>query len=247
MVSLGLIRFSVAILAIFFSVDLSVAFPQVKSGFSKPSATLDAKDQKNPVLHQIRRKLVNKKRVSFSDLRMLADSGDGLAAYRLALRIAKMGKPELMSDAAHYFSIAVFDGRRYAVRPLVGILSDQSIVIAPKRLRHLEKSLLRQARSGDARSISALARLYKAGTPFGSKPDEALALMKRAVDRNFDGEIALQLAVSIVSRQPLMREEVAEVERYLTIAAKSRNVGVRATAQNLMRLVKLRSHSDAAI
>lgn len=190
---------------------------------------------RNPVLKDIRRRLVKKKRVSFRELRTLADTGDGLAAYRLAERIVSLEKPELLGDAAHYFSIAVFDGRGYAVRPLVAILSNPELDIRENRLKHIERSLQRQASGGQLRAVEALVQLYKAGVPFGFKPEEAHLLMKTVLEKKFDGEIALQLAVNIAGKTPLAPTEISEIRKYLLIAKSSDLPGTRAAAQTLLQ------------
>ncbi|MCK7614160.1 hypothetical protein [Roseibium sediminicola] len=189
----------------------------------------------NPVLHDIRRRLVHKQRVSFSELRQLADTGDGLAAYRLAERILRLERPDLLVDAAHYFSIAITDGRVYAIMPLVAILTNPRVEIKPSRLKHIERALVQQARSGQLRAIEALVQMYKVGAPFGAKPEEATTLMKMVVERKFDGEIALQLAVNIAANTPLSADEIQEIRRYLLIAEASDVLGTRAAAQNLLR------------
>jgi 23S rRNA U2552 (ribose-2'-O)-methylase RlmE/FtsJ len=197
--------------------------------------TISSLIPQDPVLKDIRRRLVNKRRVTFSELRRLADTGDGLASYRLAERIVGLDRPDLLGDAAHYFSIAVFDGRTYAVNPLSAILSNPQVKIKDSRLKHIERALLRQARSGQIRAIEALVKLYKSGTPFGAKPEEALALMRSVLEQKHDSEIALQLAVNIARNAPLAPDEIEEIRRYLQIAETSDVLGTRAAAENLLR------------
>jgi|GEM_PF-2383572 len=189
----------------------------------------------NPILHEIRRRLVNHDRVSFDELRQLADTGDGLAAYKLAERILRLDRPDLLGDAAHYFSIAVNDGRAYAIPPLAAILANPQVEIKASRLTHIERAMVHQARSGQLRAIEALVQMYKIGRPFGTKPDEATRLMKMVVERKFDGEIALQLAINIAAKAPLSTSEIQEIRHYLMIAEESDVLGTRAAAQNLLR------------
>jgi hypothetical protein len=189
----------------------------------------------NALLKSIRGRLVRKQRVSFAELRLLADTGDGLAAYRLAQRIVAMEKPAILPDAAHYFSIAVYDGRAYAIRPLVKILGDPGVAISEKRLEHIERALQRQASSGELRAVEGLAHLYKSGVPFGAKPEKAQELLKAVLDKKFDGELALRLAVNIAQKKPLAPSEIAEIRKYLLIAEASDTPGTRAAAQTLLQ------------
>jgi len=189
----------------------------------------------NALLKSIRRRMVRKQRVSFAELRLLADTGDGLAAYRLAQRIVAMEKPDILVDAAHYFSIAVYNGRAYAIRPLVTILADPGVSISEKRLEHIERALRRQADSGELRAVEGLAHLYKTGVPFGRKPEEAQALLKSVLEKKFDGELALRLAVNIARNTPLAPAEIAEIRKYLLIAKTSERPGTRAAAQTLLQ------------
>jgi hypothetical protein len=188
-------------------------------------------------LKQIRRRLVSKQHVSYKDLRDLADTGDGLAAYRFAKRLMGMGRNDILSDVAHYLSIAAYDGRSYAVQPLVKILKNQSVEFSDSRLKHLEEALLRQARSGDQKALLALAQFYQSGSPFGAKPDLATELMKRVDTSAYDDRIALRLAASIASHQPLLPNEKEEVKRYLDVADRSEDFGIRAAAKNMRRLI----------
>lgn len=188
-------------------------------------------------LKQIRKRLVRKQHVSYKDLRDLADTGDGLAAYRFAKRLMRMGRSDILSDVAHYLSIAAYDGRSYAVRPLVKILKNQTVEFSDSRLEHLEQALLRQARSGDQKALLALAQFYKVGTPFGAKPDLAMEMMKRVDTSAYDDKIALRLAASIASHQPLLPKEKEEVKRYLDVAERSDDFGIRAAANNLRKLI----------
>ena len=190
-------------------------------------------------LKQIRKRLVRKQHVSYKDLRELADTGDGLAAYRFAKRLMGMGRSDILSDVAHYLSIAAYDGRSYAVRPLVKILKNQNVEFTDSRLEHLEQALLRQARSGDQKALLALAQFYEQGSPFGAKPDLAMELMKRVDTSAYDDKIALRLAASIASHQPLMPKEKEEVKRYLDVADRSDDFGIRAAAKNLRKLINL--------
>ena len=52
-------------------------------------------------LRQARRRLIDGQTVSLTDLRQMADHGDGFASYRFAERLMETGNPDLADDAAH--------------------------------------------------------------------------------------------------------------------------------------------------
>lgn len=189
-----------------------------------------------PRLKDIRARIVADEPVTITELQILADVGDGLAAYRLAQRLVAMNRPELNGKAAHYLAIAVNDGRTYAVPSLFDILSDRTTDISPVRLAHIENALNRQAAAGEPASVIALARLYLQGYPFGAKPEKAKALLRAAVDQQFvDAALALQMAMLIASASPLTTEDAAAVRAYLQVAQQSPDIGTRTAAENLLR------------
>ena len=189
-----------------------------------------------PRLKDIRARIVADEPVTITELQILADVGDGLAAYKLAERLLAMNRPDLNGKAAHYLAIAVNDGRTYAVPPLFAILSDRTSDISPVRLAHIENALNRQAATGDPASVLALARLYLQGHPFGARPEKAKALLRAAVDQQFvDEALALQMAMLIASGAPLTTEDEAAVRAYLRVAQESPDIGTRTAAENLLR------------
>jgi TPR repeat protein len=184
-------------------------------------------------LRASRARMVAKKRVSFAELRSLADAGDGLAAYFLAKRIEERNDPTLASDAAHYYALAAYSGRQAGVRPLVRLLKASGSQISPTRLAHVEVALAAQARSGNLVAIEALAGFYEAGTPFGQKPAEARDLYLQLAQHG-DSQAAFDLAVSLLQQSP-EDEDRRRIRRLLDIAAQSETPGLRATAQTLIR------------
>ncbi len=189
-----------------------------------------------PRLKDIRARIVADEPVTITELQILADVGDGLAAYRLAQRLLAMNRPDLNGKAAQYLAIAVEDGRTYAVPPLFDILSDRTSDISPVRLAHIENALARQAAAGDPASVIALSRLYMQGHPFGLRPDKAKALLRGAVDQQFvDEALALQMAMLIASGGSLTTEDTAAVRAYLKVAQESPDIGTRTAAENLLR------------
>nr|WP_272212221.1 hypothetical protein [Marinicella sp. W31]MDC2878132.1 hypothetical protein [Marinicella sp. W31] len=188
-----------------------------------------------PRLKAIRAKIVAGAPVSADELRLLANTGDGLAAYKLAERLAENPEPAYQADAAFYYGVAVATGRTYAVSHLVTILSDEKTEIAPAQLGNIERSLLLQAQAGNRAAVNALTRLYMQGRPFGFRPDMAEALLRSGAVSTKDAEMALQAALSVASHAPLNPDEVRALRQYLAIARESSGLGVRTAAENLLR------------
>lgn len=188
-----------------------------------------------PRLKDIRARMVADKPVSIEELKMLADVGDGLAAYAFAQRLMALNRTDLHGQAAQYFAIAIDKGRDYAVAPLVAILSDPNSVLVPVRLAHIETTLERQAAAGNPAAVVALARLYMQGYPFGAEPEKARILLRAHSTMDIDGEDALDMAMIIASRPPLGPEDVAALRNYLLTAARSPELGTRTAAENLLR------------
>ncbi|WP_180897784.1 hypothetical protein [Martelella soudanensis] len=189
-----------------------------------------------PRLKDIRARIVADEPVTTTELQILADVGDGLAAYRLAQRLLAMNRPDLNGKVAQYLAIAVDDGRTYAIPALFDILSDRASAISPVRLAHIENALATQAAAGDAASAIALARLYTQGHPFGTKPEKARALLRAVANQqSIDADLALQMAMMIASSAPLATEDAAAVRSFLLMARQSSDLGTRTAAENLLR------------
>ena len=200
-----------------------------------PVTPVDGRYDRQPGLKAIRDKLVADQPVTTGELRVLANAGDGLAAYALAERYIESGRPELRADAAFYYAVAVARGRSYAINPLVDILMDGQTVIPQARLDNIERALLLQASQGDRDAVDVLSKFYLQGQPFGHRPDMAEALMKAGVSGSNDSALALRTALWLASKEPGDAAEIMEIRRFLAIALESPDLSVRTAAENLMR------------
>lgn len=232
-----------------FPLSVCVAFvPSAQAGISLPASasarvlegerhvtTIDTRYDRQPGLKAIRDKLVNDQPVTTVELRVLANAGDGLAAYALAERYIDSGRPELRADAAFYYAVAVARGRRYAINPLVDILKDGQTVIPQARLDNIERALLLQASQGDKDAVDVLSKFYLQGQPFGYRPDMAEDLMKAGASGSNDSQLALRTALWLASKEPSDPAEIMEIRRFLAIAFESPDLSVRTAAENLMR------------
>ena len=184
-------------------------------------------------LQATRKNLLAGKRVTYRQLQALADAGDGVGAFKLAERIQKQADPKLATDALHYFSLAAYDGRSYAVRHMLNILADDGLQFSPAHLASAEAALRAQAKKGNAVAVEGLIKLYSQGHPFGEKRDELEALLATGVG-NKNGDTAFRMAVMLLSQPTRTPEQTEQATRYLGIARDKGSVGMKAAASNLL-------------
>ena len=181
--------------------------------------------------------MVKGKSVPFSQLRELADAGDSLAAVRLAGRLELEDATRLAPDAVHYYGRAAYAGRDYALRPMIRILKKDGERLSQRQRDQAELVLQTWAARGLPLATDALTSFYRAGKPFGHKPDQLVEMLRKAAASG-DGKAALDVAVSLLSGppSPQARDEARE---YLEIAGASPSPGLRAMAEALLRRVEV--------
>mgnify|MGYP000724653593 FL=1 len=187
-------------------------------------------------LQAVRKDLLAGKRVSYRQLQALADAGDGIGAFRLAERIVKDGDPKFTTDALHYFTIAVSEGRGHAVRHMLDLLTDTQAEFRPAHLKSAEIALRAQAKKGNEKAVDGLIRFYSEGRPFGDRRGELETLLASGTSKN--GDTAFKLAVMLLSGQGRTPEQTAQASRYLVIAQQTGSIGVKAAAGNIMAMLK---------
>ncbi|MFN3362672.1 MAG: hypothetical protein ACK4P4_08085 [Allorhizobium sp.] len=184
-------------------------------------------------LQEARKRLLAGKRVSYRELQALADAKDGIGAFKLAERIQKQGDPKLATDALHYFAIAAYHDRGYAVRHMMDILGNDSLELAPSHLESAEAALRREARKGNDQAVEGLIRLYSEGRRFGDKRDELESLLASGKGKK-SGDTAFKLAVLLLSDRDRTPEKTEQASRFLTIAKENGSIGMKAAASNLL-------------
>lgn len=184
-------------------------------------------------LQATRKNLLAGKRVTYKQLQALADAGDGVGAFKLAERIQKQADPKLATHALHYFSLAAYDGRSYAVRHMLNILANDQLELSPSHLASAEAALRAQARKGNAVAVDGLIELYSLGRPFGEKRDELESLLASGAGRK-NGDTAFRMAVMLLSKPSRTPEQTEQATRYLDIARDKGSVGMKAAASNLL-------------
>ncbi|TFL16188.1 hypothetical protein [Jannaschia formosa] len=187
-------------------------------------------------LQQVRRRMLRGQRISFDDMRALADLGDGLASWRYANRLMALEDPDLHSAAALYYATAAYTGRDYAVRPLVRLLERRDVNINEARLRHLENALRSWALRGNEVAQEALISFYASGHPFGRHPERAREF-RRELALAGDLEAAMALVIEAMSSGEVETRR-AELIELLDVVIESEELGMRTTAINLRTMLE---------
>ncbi|MGL3606814.1 hypothetical protein ACSV9I_09900 [Rhizobium sp. G187] len=203
---------------------------------AKKSGKQGAASHLPPELQEARERMFAGKSVEYATLQRLADSGDGVAAFRLAERISAKQKPELATHALHYFTLAVTDNRGYAVRNMLRILEQPDLQLSPSHLAAAEAALTRQAAKGNALAVDGLLGLYTKGHPFGSKPERFEKLL--AAGGTASGQIAYGMAITLLSNPDASAEDREKAGRYLAIARDKGSLGMQAAAHNLLAQIQ---------
>lgn len=196
-------------------------------------------------LRNIRRKMLSRRRVSHAQLRLLADTGDGLAALLFAKRIEAMKDPKLGADAVHYYSRAAYSGRKSALPALVRLLRTANVALDGNKLRQAEAALHAHAAKGSELATASLAKFYRTGSPFGLKPEEAERLMRRSAEAG-DEQAAFDLAVALMQKQPQTDETRRDMLKYLELAKGSEKPGLQAMAETLAKTAAIALNQPVA-
>jgi TPR repeat protein len=185
----------------------------------------------NPHLKALHKKMIRQKILPTGQLRVLADSGDRLAAYLLARTFEEQGVAP--SEPIHYYTIAVQLGQVSAVDPLISLVRIYNQQLNPRRLELAHVALVRAASRNQGSAAAELARFYLTGTPFGLKTDEAKAILSSATGKG-NAEAAF-LGATILMDAPMDETQKIEAKRMLTIAASAGNIMAQSLLEELAK------------
>jgi TPR repeat protein len=200
----------------------------------------------NRWLKDLRRSMLAGRDLSDKQLQTLADAGEGLAAARYAKRLEARKDAAFLDDAAHYYSIAVYMGRDFALPRLIALLGSPEAEFSPARLRNIQAVLERAARKGNPVAAAGLAELLLKEAPFGQDIPQARDLMLQAAQAG-DAKAAIRLALAEMSGAsglPPDREVALEA---LELAMTSPEPGVQAMALTLSRQLSGETELAAAL
>ena len=208
----------------------------LQADFVFDNAVRQTRDLPTASLRALRRAMLAGEVMGMKDLRSLADAGDGLAAFRLAKMLEAEGKPDPTGIAAHYYAIAAYTGRVFAVPPLARLLKNDGAEYSPSRLTNALNAMTVQALSGNPEAATLLGQMYAAGIPFGRDPTQAQAYLAMA---SGEGSMAalLQLGVALMSDPTDTASGNPGARAALRLAAAGDDLAVRVTAENLLRLM----------
>ncbi len=189
-------------------------------------------DLPTQTLRNLRKGMVAGRTLSARDLQALADAGDGLAAFRFARLLESVpdAKPAVI---VHYYAIAAYTGRAFAVPPLARWLVAEDAAYPAATLRQALDALTVQAKAGNTDAAAALGRMYAKGQPFGrdlAKAQGYLALMP--VDQS--PKAALRLGISLMADPADKALGHPAARAALTIAAAGPDLGTSLTATTLL-------------
>ncbi|MFC3084587.1 hypothetical protein [Tabrizicola soli] len=186
----------------------------------------------SPRLKDLRRSMMAGRELSDRQLQVLADAGEGLAAARYARRLEERGLVEYLDDAAHYYSIAVYADREFAIPRLIAILRGGQAEFGPARLRNIREVLDREART-DPVAAAGLAELLLRGKPFEQDVPRARELLLAAAEAG-DFKAGIRLAQSHFTGAPGLPPDPEGARRPLELALSSPDPGVQSIARTLL-------------
>lgn len=199
-----------------------------------------------PTQRQILRKKMIKggRGLRAAEYRYLADDGDGLAAYRFAKIIKDNPKVSVRNDALHYFSLAVNDGKSFAVKDMIALLEDDEVAsYRDNRIVHFERVLLGSARRGNPLAINGLISLYRSGKPFGRNDDAINDLLSVQASRG-SHDAALKLAIHNLSDNDIDETQILETSEYVKFAAESDKQSVSSVAVALLSKLETKDYPE---
>lgn len=208
----------------------------MQADFVFDNAVRKTQDLPTPNLQRIRKRMISGVDLNFKDLQALADAGDGLAAFRLAKRLEERGVPDPTGVAAHYYAIAAYTGRAFAVPPLARLLKSDGTDYSVSRLRHGLNAMTVQALSGNPAAATLLGKMFADGAPFGldlAKAETFLAMTEGASSP----KALLQLGLALMTDPADVAAGHTGARSALTLALAGDDLAVRVTAENLLRMI----------
>lgn len=184
-------------------------------------------------LRNLRRQMIAGRNLATRDLRALADAADGLAAFKYGKWLEEQGKPQLLPDAAHYYAIASYTNRDFALRRLVALLALPDLELTAPRQNEALEAMIRQAQTGNADAAVALSNMYAAGKPFGKDPEAVRHWLDVAANAG-RGDAAVKLALAYMLPTDGMAADPEKARAALDLAAAQTDPGTKAMAQTLL-------------
>ncbi|MEP5153366.1 hypothetical protein [Planktotalea sp.] len=177
-----------------------------------------------------------------SDLRALANAGDGLAAQRYVRLLQAARQSADPSDLAYYSSIAVGTGRIWTLGTMIDAMHKLNPQTEPKaRINQYIKVLYPHAWAGNSRALQAVLTFNGEGRLFGPLSDATRDRILAEAREHGDGRLELGMAMGLLEQTRAAdradRNDLIQARNLLELAQRSDHLAVSTTAQNLLRLV----------
>lgn len=208
----------------------------VQVDFVFDNAVRKTRDLPTAALRVARKKMISGGTMRFTELRALADAGDGLAAFRFAKLLQERNIADPTGTAAHYYAISAYTGRDFAVPPLARLLKKDGAGYSASRLTQCLSAMTVQAQSGNPVAAMLLGRMYADGAPFGYDPAKAETFLSMTPGRG-SPQAVLQLGVALMSDPEDAANGHPGARSALSLAAAGDDLAVRVTAENLLKLI----------
>ena len=186
--------------------------------------------------------------VRSSQLRQLADLGDGFAALRFAQRLEQQNNGVPTSDIAHYYGMAAATGRGGSITGLIRMLDQLSASdLSASRALVLKNIMMSYALAGNSHAVDAVLRYQSRQQPFGPLEEELVAVLNVATGEGA-AKMGLQIATTILRDPDATTLDLLRAQQYLHLAATATSFETTLPAQNMIPLVeaKLQSRPDLA-
>ena len=157
-----------------------------------------------------------------------------------------MEPPDATGAAAHYFAIAAYSGRAFAVAPLARLLKAEGASYSESRLRQALNAMTVQALSGNADAATLLGEMYAEGVPFGRDLSQAQQFLGMA-DGGVSPQAVLNLGLALLTDPADVAAGHVGALSALGVAAAGDDLAVRVTAENLLRLIETAPLSELPV
>lgn len=180
--------------------------------------------------------------VSPEHLRALAEAGDGLAAQRYVRLLQASDIPPSPSDLAYFSAISVGAGRIWTLKTMIDAMHELDPKSEPRaRINKYIRVLYPHAWAGNPLALEAVVAFNGEGRLFGSLSDRTRDRILAESRKHGDGRIELGMALSLLERTRAAESPVPEdldlAHSLLKLAENSDHLAVKASAQNLLRLM----------
>ena len=207
--------------------------PMAMPGFAEGNGVSRSNQLPTEHLRSLRKQMIAGRSLATRDLRALADAADGLAAFKYGKWLEEQNKPQLLPDAAHYYAIASYTDRDFALRRLVALLVRPGLELTSARQKEALEAMMRQAQTGNGDAAMALSNMYATGEPFGKDADAVRHWLDVAANGG-RGDAAVKLALTYMMPADGMAADPVKARAALDLAAAQPDPGTKAMAQALM-------------